>query len=357
MSKLFTPLSIKNLTLKNRLVVSPMCQYSATDGIANNWHLVHYGSRAVGGAAAIIQEATAIAAEGRITYGDLGIWNDEQIAPLKNVVDFIHQHGSIAGLQLAHAGKKASCEKPWLGGAQIKNGSNGWQTVSSTPNPFFETDSTPHELSIPEIKNIVTQFKQAAKRAVEAGYKIIEVHAAHGYLVHQFYSPLANKRTDEYGGSFENRIKFLLEIIDAVNTVITDNVSLWVRISATDWVEGGWDIQQSIELVKILKTKNVDVIDASTGGIIPHVKIPVVKGYQVPFAKQIKNETGIITGSVGFITDAQQAEEILQNNEADLILMGRELLRNPYFPLHATKILKDNIEWLPQYVRAEKEKI
>jgi 2,4-dienoyl-CoA reductase-like NADH-dependent reductase (Old Yellow Enzyme family) len=357
MSKLFTPISIKNLVLKNKIVVSPMCQYSANDGYANNWHLVHLGSRAVGGAAAIIQEATAVSPEGRITYGDVGLWKDEHIAPLKNIVDFIHQNGSIAGVQLAHAGRKASCEKPWLGGKQIKEEPNGWQTVSSSSFPFFETDNAPHELSIPEIKNIVLQFKQATQRAINAGYKIIEIHAAHGYLIHQFFSPLSNKRNDEYGGSFENRIKLLLEIIDEVNTVITKDVSLWVRISASDWIDGGWDIQQSVDLVKILQTKNVDVSDTSSGGVVPHAKIPVAKNYQVPFAKQIKSETGIITGTVGFIIEAHQAEEILQNNEADLIFIGREFLRNPYFPLHAAEILKDNIDWLPQYVRAKKERL
>lgn len=356
MSKLFTPLSIKNFVLKNRIIVSPMCQYSATDGFANNWHLVHLGSRAVGGAAAIIQEATAVSPEGRITYGDLGLWKDEHIAPLKNIVDFIHQNGSVAGIQLAHAGRKASCEKPWLGGKQIKEGPNSWQTVSASTIPFSETDNAPVELSIPEIKNIVIQFKQAAQRAVEAGYKIIELHAAHGYLVHQFFSPLSNKRTDEYGGSFENRIKFLLEIIDEINTVITKDVSLWVRISASDWVEGGWDIEQSVSLVKILKTKNVDVIDTSSGGLV-YAKIPVAKSYQVPFAKQIKNETGIITGAVGFIIEAEQAEEILQNNEADLIFIARELLRDPYFALHAAEALKDDTTWALQYVRAKRERV
>lgn len=357
MSILFSPISVKNLVLKNRIIVPPMCQYAATDGFANHWHLVHLGSRAVGGAAVVIQEATAIAPEGRITYGDLGIWKDEHIPMLKTMVDFIHQNGCIAAIQLAHAGRKGSCEKPWLGGKQLKAGENSWQTVSSSPLPFFESDAPPHELTIAEIKNVVAQFKQSAQRAIAAGYQILEIHAAHGYLIHQFLSPLTNQRKDEYGGNFENRTKLLLEIIDAVNTILTPEISLWVRISATDWIEGGWDIDQSVALVKILKTKNIDVIDTSSGGNIPGVKIPAERNYQVPFAKKIKEATGIITGAVGFIIDAEQAENILQNDEADLILIGREILRNPYFPLQAAEILKEETPWPLHYLRAKNERV
>ncbi|MBS1512060.1 MAG: NADPH dehydrogenase NamA [Bacteroidetes bacterium] len=354
MRLLFSPLIIKGITLKNRIAVSPMCQYSATDGLANNWHLVHLGSRAVGGAGLIIQEATAVHPNGRISYGDLGIWKDEHIAPLKNIVDFIKENGAVAGIQLAHAGRKASCELPWLGGHQLKEGAHHWQTAAPSALPFNESDIAPHALTAEEIKSLVNDFKQAAARAVQAGYQVVELHGAHGYLINEFLSPLSNKRTDDYGGSFENRTRFLLEVLAAVQTVWPVDLPIFVRISASDWVEGGWTIEDSVQLAGILKTKGVDLIDTSSGGLVPYAKIAAGHNYQVPFAAAIKQQTGIATGAVGVIVDAQQAEQILQDQQADLIFMAREHLRDPYFALHAAKVLEEDIEWPKQYVRAKR---
>ena len=353
MSKLFSNLSIRNLTLKNRIIMSPMCQYSAHDGFATDWHLVHYTSRAVGGVAAVIQEATAVCPEGRISYGDLGIWKDEHISKLKEIVTAIEENGSIPGIQLAHAGRKASCELGWKGGEQIKEGENSWQTVAPSPIPFYETDNIPTELTEIEIEKIIYDFALAAQRSITAGYKIIEIHAAHGYLIHQFLSPLTNQRNDQYGGTFENRIRLLIKIVDAVQSLLDEDHSLWVRISATDWVDNGWNPEESTQLASLLKDKGVDVIDVSSGGNLPHVRIPVGKNYQVPFAKEIKSRTGMLTGAVGLITEANQAEEILQKEEADLIFIGRELLRDPYFALHAAKSLGDDLKWPLQYERAK----
>lgn len=353
MSKLFSNLSIRNLTLKNKIIMSPMCQYSAHDGFATDWHFVHYASRAIGGVAAVIQEATAVCPEGRISYGDLGIWKDEHISKLKEIVTAIEGNGSIPGIQLAHAGRKASCELGWKGGEQIKEGENSWQTVAPSPISFYETDNTPAELTEVEIEKIIYDFALAAQRSIIAGYKIMEIHAAHGYLIHQFLSPLTNKRKDQYGGTFENRIRLLIKIVDAVRSLLYEDHSLWVRISATDWVENGWNPEESTQLASLLKDKGVDLIDVSSGGNLPHVKIPVGKNYQVPFAKQIKSRVGILTGAVGLITEANQAEEILQKEEADLIFIGRELLRDPYFALHAAKSLGDDLKWPLQYERAK----
>ncbi len=353
MSKLFSNLSIRNLTLKNRIIMSPMCQYSAHDGFATDWHFIHYASRAVGGVAAVIQEATAVCPEGRISYGDLGIWKDEHISKLKEIVKAIEENGSIPGIQLAHAGRKASCELSWKGGEQIKEGANSWQTVAPSPIPFYATDATPKDLTEVEIEKIIYDFALAAQRSITAGYKIIEIHAAHGYLIHQFLSPLTNQRKDQYGGTFENRIRLLIKIVDAVRSLLDEDHSLWVRISATDWVDNGWNLEESTQLASILKDKGVDVIDVSSGGNLPHVKIPVGRNYQVPFAKEIKSRTGMLTGAVGLITEANQAEEILQKEEADLIFIGRELLRDPYFALHAAKSLGDDIKWSLQYERAK----
>lgn len=353
MSKLFSNLSIRNLTLKNRIIMSPMCQYSAHDGFATDWHFVHYTSRAVGGVAAVIQEATAVCPEGRISYGDLGIWKDEHISKLKEIVAAIEENSSIPGIQLAHAGRKASCELGWKGGEQIKEGENSWQTVAPSPISFYETDNTPAELTEIEIEKIIYDFALAAQRSITAGYKIIEIHAAHGYLIHQFLSPLTNQRNDQYGGTFENRIRLLIKIVDAVWLLLDEDHSLWVRISATDWVDNGWNPEESTQLASLLKDKGVDVIDVSSGGNLPHVRIPVGKNYQVPFAKEIKSRTGMLTGAVGLITEANQAEEILQKEEADLIFIGRELLRDPYFALHAAKSLGDDLKWPLQYERAK----
>jgi len=354
MSILFSPLTIKSITLKNRIVVSPMCQYSCVDGFANDWHLVHLGSRAVGGAALIIQEATAVTANGRISYGDMGIWKDEHIEKLRSIVAFIHQNGAVAGIQLAHAGRKASCDLPWHGGAQIKSGNNHWQTVAPSAIPFYETDMVPHALSKDEIAVAVNDFKQAAVRALKAGYKVIELHAAHGYLINEFLSPLSNHRTDEYGGSFENRIRFLLDIIAAVQMVWPADLPLFVRISSSDWMEGGWTIADSVQLAMIVKKKGIDLIDASSGGISSIAKIPAGPNYQVPFAAAIKKQTGMLAGAVGIITTATQAETILQQQQADLIIMAREFLRDPYFPLHAAKELNEDVEWPVQYIRGKR---
>lgn len=353
MSKLLSPIRIKTISFRNRIVVSPMCQYSAIDGFANDWHLVHLGSRAVGGAGLIIQEATAVSPEGRITPGDLGIWNDEQIEKLKQITSFIHQHGAVAGIQLAHAGRKASCAAPWDGGKQLKQPEGGWQTKAPSAIPFYPDDTAPDALGADGIQKVIADFKSAAQRALQAGYKLIEIHAAHGYLIHQFFSPLSNNRTDNYGGSFENRIRLLLEIIQAVQTVWPENLPLFVRISATDWAEGGWDIEQSVALSAILKDMNVDLIDCSSGGLASYAKVPFGPGYQVPFAERIKKETGILTGAVGLITEVKQAEEILKKNQADLILIARASLRDPYFALHAAKTLEEDISWPIQYHRAK----
>ncbi len=350
---LFSPLQIKSITLKNRLVVSPMCQYSATEGFANDWHLVHLGSRAVGGAGLIIQEATAVSPEGRITYGDLGIWTDEHLHKLKQITAFIRANGSVPGLQLAHAGRKASHEVPWKGNAQLTGGPHSWPTVSASALAFTENEVPPQELSEEDILRITGDFRSAARRALEAGYQVIEIHAAHGYLIHQFLSPLSNQRNDAYGGSFENRIRFLTGIISEVQQIWPDHLPLFVRISATEWKEGGWTLDDSIALARILKDSGVDLIDASTGGNITGVKIPLVPGYQVPMAAAIRRSTGIMTGAVGLITGAKQAEDILKNGEADLIFMAREMLRDPYFPLHAAYELSSEMAWPAQYERAK----
>ncbi len=353
MSKLLSPLIIKDIVLKNRIVISPMCQYSAVDGFANDWHLVHLGSRAAGGAALIIQEATAVSAEGRITPADLGLYKEEHIEKLKNITTFIHGQGAVAGIQLAHAGRKASCARPWDGGKQLKEIEGGWTTVSSSAIAFNPEDDAPRALNTDGIQKVIADFKTAALRALQAGYKMIEIHAAHGYLIHQFLSPLSNNRTDSYGGSFENRIRLLLEIVKSVQTVWPQNLLLFVRISATDWAEGGWDIIEAVKLSSILKAEGVDLIDCSSGGLAPYAKIPLAPGYQVAFAERIKKEAGILTGAVGLITEVVQAEDILKDGKADLILIARASLREPYFALNAAHILGDGIAWPLQYQRAK----
>ncbi|MDI3320214.1 NADPH dehydrogenase NamA [Pinibacter soli] len=356
MAKLFEPLTIKEVTFRNRIVVSPMCEYSSIDGFANDWHLVHLGSRAVGGAGLIITEATAVNPDGRISPDDLGIWKDEHIEKLEQIVEFIHEHRAVAGIQLAHAGRKASSLSPWKGGTQIRMRDGGWQTVAPSEIAFQEHYEKPKALTVEEIKQLVIDFKEAAKRAVKAGFKVIEIHAAHGYLVHEFLSPLSNLRKDEYGGRFENRIRFLLEIVEAIHSVWPKANPLFVRISGTDWVDGGWNIDESIKLAAMLKAEGVDLIDASSGGLSHEQKIPLSPGYQVPFAEKIKLETGILTAAVGLITSAEQAESILQNGQADMIVMARELLRDPYFPLHAAQTLGVDIPWPSQYERAKPRK-
>lgn len=353
MSILFSKLSLKKQTLQTRLVVSPMCQYSATDGFANNWHLVHLGQFAIGKASTIIQEATAVLPEGRISYGDLGLWKDEQIPALKEIVDFVHDQGAIIGIQLAHAGRKASTEKPWISRSQLApTHENGWQTVGPSALPFHEKDHPPIAIATEDIKNIVQAFKNAAKRAVSAGYDIIEIHGAHGYLIHQFLSPLTNLRTDAYGGSFENRSRLLVEIIKAVKTVLEEQ-SLWLRISATDWAEGGWDIEEAVKLAKLVESMGVEVIDVSSGGNVRHQDIQVKENYQVPFAERIKAETNLVTGTVGLIKNAQQAETILKEQKADLIFIGRAYLQNPHLTTQFARDLGVDFAWLPQYERGK----
>lgn len=356
MSLLLSPLSIKNLVLKNRIAVSPMCQYSATDGFANDWHLVHLGSRAVGGAALIIQEATAVSPEARISPGDLGIWSDEHVPFLKRITDFIHQNGAVAGIQLAHAGRKASFDVPWKGSKQLTKNNGGWETVAPSAIAYYEADEKPVALTTAGIKKVVSDFRAATVRVIEAGYKVIEVHAAHGYLLHQFLSPLTNLRTDEYGGSFENRTRLLLEVTAVIREVWPAENALFIRISATDWAPGGWSVEESVKLAAILKDNGVDLIDCSSGGAVHYQKIPVAPGYQVQFAEAVKKETGMLTGAVGLITEAQQAEQILQDGKADLVFLARELLRDAYFPMHAAYELNNEIKWPEQYERAKPRK-
>ena len=353
MSLLFSPLTIKDIQFRNRIVVSPMCEYSSVDGFANDWHMVHLGSRAVGGAALVIQEATAVSPEGRISPDDMGIWKDEHIEKVKPIVSFIHQHGAVAGIQLAHAGRKASTFSPWKGGKQIKLKDGGWQAVAPFAIPFHDGDEPPLALEKNGIHKVIDDFTKAAGRALKTGYKVVEVHAAHGYLLHEFLSPLSNHRTDEYGGSFENRIRLTVQVTEAVRKVWPQELPLFVRISATDWADGGWDIDESVKLASVLKDKGVDLIDCSTGGLVSHQKISLGPGYQVPFAERIKKETGILTGSVGLITEAKQAEQILSDKKADIILIARQSLRDPYFPLHAAKELGAEIQWPSQYLRAK----
>jgi 2,4-dienoyl-CoA reductase-like NADH-dependent reductase (Old Yellow Enzyme family) len=352
MSKLFSPLTIKNITLKNRIVMSPMCQYSATDGFTNDWHLVHLGSRAAGGTGLIITEATAVSPEGRISPGDAGIWSNEHIHGLKRIVSFIHQHSAVAGIQLAHAGRKASCSVPAQGGKQLDEKQGGWQTFAPSEIPFTSGERTPESLSKEGILKVILDFKNATMRAHEAGFKVVEIHSAHGYLLQEFLSQLSNQRTDDYGGSFENRIRLLIQVIDEVKSVWPVENPLFVRISATEWTEGGWTVEESIKLASILKEKGVDLIDCSSGGNVNNVRIPVAPGYQVPFSEAVR-KSGILTGTVGFITNSRQAEDILIEDKADLIFLGRELLRNPYFPLLAARELGDDITWPLQYLRSK----
>jgi len=353
MPHLFSPLKIKDIQFKKRIVVSPMCEYSSHDGFATNWHLVHLGSRAIGGAGLIITEATAVSAEGRISYADLGIYKDEHITKLKEITDFIHQHGAIAGVQLAHAGRKASHSEPWNGGAQIPSDQeNGWKAVAPSAIPFTEKEEAPLALDKAGIEKVKADFKAAAQRAIEAGFKVIELHAAHGYLVHQFLSPLSNLRKDEYGGPFENRIRLLLEITATVQEVWPVGYPLFVRISSTDWTEGGWTIDDSVALAKILKDKGVDLVDCSSGGNVAAAKIPLKPGYQVEFSEAVR-KTGILTGAVGLITEPKQANDLIQNDQADLVFLAREMLRDPYFPLRAAHQLGHEVEWPVQYERAK----
>ncbi|UOQ54010.1 NADPH dehydrogenase NamA [Hymenobacter cellulosivorans] len=356
MASLFTPLTIRGLTIKNRITVSPMCMYSSRDGFVNDWHLVHLGSRAVGGAGLIITEATAVSPEGRITPDDLGIWSDEHLPGLKRITSFLAEHGAVAGIQLAHAGRKASTYTSWKGSGVVPEVEGGWQTVAPSAVPFHAGQPEPAALDQAGIDKVIADFRVATLRALAAGFQVVELHAAHGYLLHEFLSPLSNARTDSYGGSFENRCRLLLQIVDVTRAEWPAEYPLFVRISATDWTEGGWTTEDSIALARLLKERGVDLIDCSTGGNVPTAAIPVGPGYQVEFAERVRKEADILTGAVGIITTAQQAESIVASGQADLVLLAREMLRDPNFPLHAAQELGVDVEWPVQYARAKRHK-
>jgi len=350
---LFQPLTIRSITLRNRVGVSPMCQYSAEDGGANDWHYVHLGSRAVGGAGLVIVEATAVAPEGRITPGCLGLWGEKHIEPLAHIANFVKQQGAVAGIQIAHAGRKASADLPWNGGAHLADDQGGWPTIAPSAIPFgVELAKVPRAMTEADIVRVQNDFVATAKRALSAGFEWLELHAAHGYLFSEFLSPFANQRTDRYGGSFENRIRFLLDATRAVRQVWPDRLPLAVRISAIDWKEGGWDIEQSIGLAKLLKAEGVDLIDCSSGGVVPDAKITVAPGYQVPFAEKIRHGANIATAAVGFITEPKQADDIVRNGQADVVLLARRMLVDPYWPAHAAKALGFKLTPPNQYARA-----
>lgn len=354
---LLSPYTIRGLTLRNRIVMAPMCQYVAKDGLADDWHLVHLGSRASGGVSLVIVEATAVTANGRITNGDLGIWSDEHIEPLARIARFVRSQGAVAGIQLAHAGRKASCDLPWNGGAGLKSAAEGgWPVVGPSAIPFDEGNPVPTALDEAGIDGIVAAFEAATRRALQAGYQVIEVHAAHGYLLHEFLSPLSNQRTDEYGGSLENRMRLVLRVAEATRRLVPQEFPVFVRISATDWAEGGWDADQSVVLAKRLKEIGIDLIDVSSGGLVPKAKIPVGKGYQVPLARKIRVEAQIPTGAVGLITEADHANEIVTSDDADLVFLARELLREPYWALKAEQHLGGDPTWPISYGYAVKRR-
>ena len=350
---LFQPLTLRSVTLRNRIGVSPMCQYSAKDGVANDWHFVHLGSRAVGGAGLVIVEATAVAPEGRITPGCLGLWSEKQIEPLARIAEFVKAHGAVAGIQIAHAGRKASADLPWNGGAHLSEAQGGWQTIAPSAIPFGDTlTKIPRAMTEADIARVQNDFVATAKRALTAGFEWLELHAAHGYLFNEFLSPLTNHRTDKYGGSFENRIRLLLDTTRAVRKIWPDKLPLAVRISAIDWKEGGWQIEDSIALAKLLKAEGVDLMDSSSGGVVPDAKIAVKPGYQVPFAEKIRHGANIATAAVGFITEPKQADDIIRNGQADIVLLARQMLVDPYWPAHAAKALGLKITPPNQYLRA-----
>jgi 2,4-dienoyl-CoA reductase-like NADH-dependent reductase (Old Yellow Enzyme family) len=352
MSHLFEPFPIRSLTLANRLVVSPMCQYSSVDGFSNDWHFVNLGSRAVGGAALVFTEAAAVSPEGRISPQDLGIWDDGHVAGLAHIVRFIHAQRTLAGVQIAHAGRKGSTARPWDGGRAVAKADGGWEPAGPAGVAFSDTYPVPRALSVTDIAAIVDRFRDAARRALAAGFDVIEVHGAHGYLIGEFLSPLVNTRTDAYGGSFDKRIRLCLEVVDAVRGVWPDRLPVFVRISTTDWKEGGWDLDQSVELARRLKARGVDLLDCSSGGTVHDGRIALGPGYQVPFAERVRREAGIATGAVGLITEAAQADAIVREGQADCVLIARELLRDPYFPLRAARELGHQVPWPAQYLRA-----
>jgi 2,4-dienoyl-CoA reductase-like NADH-dependent reductase (Old Yellow Enzyme family) len=352
MAQIFDPLAIRGVTLRNRLVVSPMCQYSSVDGFANDWHLVHLGGLAVGGAALVFTEASAVTPEGRITPEDLGIWKDEHIDFLARIARFMAGQGAVPAMQLAHAGRKASTQRPWDGPNAVPVDKGGWIPLAPSAVAYSDNYAMPREMSREEIRGIVDAFARAARRALEAGYRLIEIHGAHGYLMHEFFSPLSNFRTDEYGGAFENRTRIAREVVTAVRKQIPEQFPLFIRISATDWKEGGWDVDQAVELAKQLKPLGVDLVDCSSAGLVHDQKIIAGPGFQVPFAERIRREAGIMTGAVGLIETKEQMADILANNRADLVFMAREFLRDARWPLRAARELKQSMSWPPQYLRA-----
>ena len=351
---LFTPLKIRDVELRNRIMVSPMCQYSCEDGMATDWHLVHLGSRAVGGAALVMVEATAVTAEGRISPADMGLWKDEQAEPLARIARFVKSQGAVAGIQLAHAGRKASTDVPWKGGGSLTPEQGGWRPIYAPSAMAFNAASqVPEALDEAGIKRVVDAFQNSARRSLEAGFEVIELHGAHGYLGNSFLSPLSNHRNDRYGGSFENRTRFVRECIEATRKVWPESKPLFLRISASDWKDGGWTVEDSVALARMVKPLGVDLIDCSSGGLVADAKIPVGAGYQVPFAAQVRREGGILTGAVGMITEPMQADQIVRNGDADLVIMAREFLRDPYWALHAAPEVHQEMEWPKQYLRAK----
>ncbi len=347
---LLSPLKVEGVTFRNRVVVSPMCQYSSEEGLANDWHLVHLGSRAVGGAGLTVVEATAVTRDGRITPGDMGIWDDRHIEPLARIARFVEGQGAVPGIQIAHAGRKASCAAPFHGGHRLRTAEQGaWDVVAPSPIPFHHDDPTPIELDDRGIDAVVDAFAAAARRSVAAGFRIVEIHMAHGYLLHSFLSPLSNRRADQYGGSLENRMRLPLRVVEAVRPELPAGSPLFVRISATDWVEGGWDLEQSVELGRAFCRAGVKMIDVSSGALVPHARIPAAPNYQVPFAAAIRRETGVGTGAVGMITDPHQANELITSGAADLVFLAREMLRDPYWTIHAQKALGHEPTWPIQY--------
>ena len=350
--KLFEPLQLRSITLRNRIAVSPMCQYSAIDGVVTPWHLVHLGCRAVGGAGLVMAEASAVRADGRISPADAGIYSDAHTAAWAPITAFIREAGAVPAIQLAHAGRKASTDLPWRGGKPLAPEQGGWLPLRApSAIPFDDKSPTPEALDLPGIAGLIADFRRAAQRSLEAGFQVVELHAAHGYLLHAFLSPLSNQRTDHYGGSFDHRTRFLREVVSAVREVWPEHLPLFVRLSGTDWAEGGWDIEQSIALARQLKPLGVDLIDVSSAGSLPRVALPYGPGFQVPLARRIRHEAGIATAAVGAITDPMQAEQIVHNGDADLVLLAREMLRDPYWPLHAARALKAEITAPVQYQR------
>ncbi len=349
---LFSPLAIREVTLRNRIAVSPMCQYSCVDGFANDWHLVHLGSRAAGGAGLVMVEATAVEDRGRISPQDMGLWKDEHIGPLARIAEFVEGQGSVAGIQIAHAGRKGSTRRPWDGGGQIPVAEGGWRTVAPSPIPFHPRDEPPEALTHDEIRRIIDAFAAAARRAVAAGFRLLEIHSAHGYLLHEFLSPITNQRADDYGGAFDNRTRMLREVVLAVRGEWPARYPLFVRISSTDWIDGGWEIEQSVRLARCLATLGVDLIDCSSGGIAPDARVPLAPGYQTPFSERMRREAGLLTGAAGLLTEPHQADCIIREGQADVVLLAREMLRDPYWPIHAARALGRPFTPPVQYRRA-----